>query len=100
MLLLVLILAAVTTFVWLLQFQKRLRMPWWAALLLSILHVIYGVVCVRAFARLEGASSGAMSIFGAVFFMPVGYFLGAKLFRRPLADVFDIFAVPMIFTLF
>ena len=41
-----------------------------------------------------------MSIFGAVFFMPVGYYLGAKLFRRPLADVFDIFAVPMIFTLF
>lgn len=75
-------------------------MTWWAALVLSILHVIFGVACVRVFARLEGASSGAMSIFGAVFFMPVGYYLGAKLFRRPIADVFDIFAIPMIFTLF
>lgn len=75
-------------------------MPWYAALLLSVAHVIFGVLCVRVFARFEGAGSGAMSIFGAVFFMPLGYFLGAKLFKRPVADVFDVFAVPMIFTLF
>lgn len=98
-LLCVLLLAAIFTFLWLLRFRQRLRMTWWAALLLSILHVLYGVACVRVFARFEGAGVGAMSIFGAVFFMPLGYFLGAKLFKRSAAEVFDIFAIPMIFTL-
>lgn len=99
-LLVILILAGTATFLWLLQFRSRLRMTWWAALGLSVLHVLFGVLCVRVFARLEGASVGSMSIFGAVFFMPIGYFLGAKLFRRPMAEVFDIFSIPMIFTLF
>lgn len=99
-LILILVLAGAATFLWLLRFRARLRMTAWAALGLSILHVLFGVFCVRIFARFEGASAGSMSIFGAVFFMPVGYFLGAKLFRRPAADVFDVFAVPMIFTLF
>lgn len=99
-LVIVLVLAAAATFLWLMRFCQRLRMTWWAALGFSILHVFFGVLCVRVFARFEGASVGAMSIFGAVFFMPLGYFLGAKLFKRPMAEVFDIFAVPMIFTLF
>lgn len=95
----ILLFAAVFTFYWLLQFRKRLRMSWQAALPLSLLHVVFGVACVRVFARLEGADAGAMSIFGAVFFMPIGYYLGAKLFKRQTAEIFDIFAVPMIFTL-
>ncbi|MBQ1167488.1 MAG: prolipoprotein diacylglyceryl transferase [Bacteroidales bacterium] len=99
--LLLLGLAAVVTFLWLLQFRSRLRMKWYAALCLSILHVIYGVFCVKAFAVLEGnpISNGAMSLFGAVFFMPLAYWLGAKLTRRSVAEVFDIFAPCMIFTL-
>lgn len=100
-LLLLLGLAAVVTFVWLLQFRGRLRMKWYVALFLSILHVIYGVVCVKVFAVLEGnpVSNGAMSLFGAVFFMPLAYWLGAKLTKRSAAEVFDIFAPAMIFTL-
>ena len=31
--------------------------------------------------------------------MPVAYYLGAKLFKRPVAEVFDIFSIGMIFTL-
>ena len=98
-LLAILTFAAAATFVWLLAARKRLKMPWYVALILAILHVAYGVFCVRIFARMEGAGSGAMSLFGAVFFMPIGYWLGAKLFKRPPAEVFDLFAVPMIFTL-
>lgn len=98
-LLLILVFAALLTIAWLLAVRKRLNMPWYAAVLFGALHVVYGVLCVRVFARMEGAGSGSMSLFGAVFFMPVAYMLGARIFKRPAAEVFDLFAVPMIFTL-
>ena len=101
-LVLVLGMAAAVTFIWLAALRERLRMSWLAALLLSLLHVAYGVFCVKVFAVLEGnpASRGAMSLFGAVFFMPLAYWLGAKLTKRSAAEVFDIFSACMIFTLF
>ena len=94
-------LAAECTFVWLLHFRGRLQMAWYVAIGLSLLHVAYGVFCVKAFAVLEGneLGEGAMSLFGAVFFMPLAYWLGAKLTKRSTAEVFDIFAICMIFTL-
>ena len=98
-LLLMLAAAAVFTFVWLLRLRERLHMSWYAALAFSILHVLYGVTCVKVFAVMEGANVGAMSIFGAVFFMPLAYFVGAKISKRKTAEVFDIFAPCMIFTL-
>ena len=98
-LLVILLIAGAATFAWLMAKRKRLNMKWYVALILSAVHVVCGVLCVRVFARMEGAGSGAMSIFGAVLFMPVFYFIGAKIFKRPMAEVFDIFAIPMIFTL-
>ena len=98
-LLVILVAAGAATFAWLLAMRRRLDMKWYAALILAVVHVFCGVACVRVFARMEGAGAGAMSIFGAVFFMPVFYFIGAKIFKRPMAEVFDIFAIPMIFTL-
>lgn len=100
-LLLLLVFAAVCTFIWLMRFRSRLGMKWYAALCCSILHVAYGVFCVKAFAVLEGnpVSNGAMSLFGAVFFMPVAYWLGAKIFKRDTRTVFDLFTVPLVFTL-
>ena len=91
--------ASVFGAVWLILLRQRLNMHPLMAILLAMLHTAYGVLCVKAFAIMEGANAGAMSLFGAVFFMPVAYFLGAKLFKRPMAEVFDIFAVVMIFTL-
>ena len=70
-LLIILLAAGAATFAWLLAMRKRLEMKWYMALLLSVLHVLAGVACVKVFARMEGAGSGAMSIFGAVLFMPV-----------------------------
>lgn len=100
-LLLLLGLATIGTVLWLLQFRRRLQMCWYTALLLSLLHVAYGVFCVKIFAILEGnqPGSGAMSLFGAVFLMPLGYYLGARATKRSVAEVFDIFAICMIFTL-
>lgn len=97
-LILVLVLASALTFLWLLQFRERLRMTWYAALLLTVLHVFYGVGTVKLFAAMEGAPGG-MSLFGAVFFMPLAYFAGAKLFKRSPALVFDVFTPCTVVTL-
>ena len=42
---------------------------------------------------------GNMSLFGAVFFMPLVYWAFAKLSGRSAADVFDVFTVCLVFTL-
>lgn len=76
---------------------------WYSALLCAVLHTIYGVLTVKLFAFLETGfnpeSLGNMSLFGGVFMMPLAYWLGAKLFKRPCKEVFDIFTPCMIFTL-
>lgn len=94
--------AAIFTFFWLYAFRKRLRAKWYALLIISVLHIITGVMCVKLFAFLEapdGGFVGAMSLFGAVFFMPVFYIIGAKIFKRDMRQVFDLFTVPLVFTL-
>lgn len=94
--------AAVFTFFWLYAFRKRLRAKWYALLIISALHIVLGVASVKLFAFLEapgGGFKGAMSLYGAVFFMPLLYFLGAKIFRRDMRTVFDLLTVPLLFTL-
>ena len=67
----VLVVAAVFTFCWLARNRTRLRMGWPVTILVTVLHVLFGVFCVKAFAFLEsGAASDGfskMSIFGATF---------------------------------
>lgn len=99
LLLLLLLLGIAATFLWLLRFRERLKISWLAALAMAIGQEICGVVNVMAFARLEGAGVGAISMFGAVFFTPLAIWLNAKLIRRPASELFDILAIPMIFTL-
>lgn len=96
--------ASIATFIWLMLARRRLEIKWYAAALIAVLHVLCGVLCVKLFAVAEAgfdfSQFSGQSLFGAVFFLPLFYYLGAKLFRRKPADVFDCFAVPMIFTLF
>ena len=93
---------AVFTAVWLVLLRKRLDMPWYAAIPLAILHTVYGVLTVKVFAFLETGfntdSLGNMSLFGGVFFMPLAYWLGAKLSKRSYREVFDVFTPCIIFT--
>ena len=102
---LTLLLAAGSCFncIWLLRFRKELRLGIPAAVVIAVLHTIYGVFCVSVFAVIEGlgdpSSVGNMSLFGGVFFMPIAYFAGAKLTGRSVAQVFDIFTICMVFTL-
>ncbi len=83
---------------WLSEFKKKLDITSISVFAISILHTIAGVLSVKLFAFLEGGEPGGMSLYGGIFFMPVLYYLGAKIFKRNVADVFDIFAICMIFT--
>lgn len=87
---------------WLVLMRDRLNMAWYAAIPLAIFHTVFGVLTVKVFAFLETgfdkATLGNMSLFGGVFFMPVAYWLGAKLFKRPMKETFDVFTPCMIFT--
>lgn len=91
------------TFIWLCLLRNRLRIKWYIALPIAICHTLYGVLTVTVFAFLETGFDtdrlGNMSLFGGVFFMPLAYWLGAKLSRRKTAEVFDIFTICMLFTL-
>lgn len=97
---LLLLLAAGTIYSYscLVENGEKLRIGKTAAAVTALLHTLIGVVCVKAFAFLEGAAGG-MSLYGSIFFMPVLYFAGAKLLRRSVADVFDCFTLCIVFTL-
>ena len=60
------------------------------------------MLTVKVFAFLEAGfntdSLGNMSLFGGVFFMPLAYWLGAKLSKRSYREVFDVFTPCIIFT--
>ena len=91
------------TFLWLMLCKERLRIKWYAALPIAVLHTICGVLCVKVFAVVEVgfdmSKAGSMSLFGGIFILPLFYYLGAKLTRRKPAEVFDVFTICMIFTL-
>lgn len=95
----ILVFASLFGYFWISSHKKKLSINDGMSLLLAVLHTLAGVICVKAFAFLEGAEAGAMSLFGAVFFMPAFYFAAAKLTKRKTADVFDIFVILIIFTL-
>lgn len=103
--LLLLLTGTAFTFAWTMLNRDRLRFRWYIAAPLALLHTIVGVACVVAFAKLEAIGSGAsadgvtFSLFGAIFFLPLFYFLLAKISKRRTADVFDVFTVSMVFTL-
>ena len=78
--------------------RRQLQMKWYAVIAFSVLHTVCGVLSVKAFAFLETGDAGNMSLFGGVFFMPVLYFISAKVSKRNIKAVFDIFTICMIFT--
>ena len=90
--------ATIFCYFWLSQFKKKLRIGEGKAFLIAVLHTVIGLLCVKLFAFIEG-NAGGMSLYGGIFFMPVFYFVVSKLTKRNIADVFDIFAVCMVFTL-
>lgn len=43
-------------------------------------------------------AAGNMSLFGGVFFMPVAYYIAAKIIKCKVSDLFDICTICMLFT--
>ncbi len=90
------------TFFWLERNKSKLKIKTWVAVLLAVLHTVMGVMCVKVFAVMETldfSKAGSMSLFGGIFFLPLFYWTGAKLFKRKTSIVFDVFTTCMIFTL-
>ena len=77
---LIVLLTIVTLFdvFWLYKMRARLRMKWYAIVIVSVLHTVIGVGSVKAFAFLESGDIGNMSLFGGIFFMPVAYYTSAR----------------------
>ena len=87
---------------WLIFMREQLNMKWYVAIPLAILHTLCGVLSVKIFAFLEtgfnSESLGNMSLFGGVFMMPLTYMLGAKISKRNMSEVWDIFTPCMLVT--
>ena len=96
--------ATILSFVWLFAFNKnKLNAKWWEILIIVLIHTLYGVLTVKFFAILEVGfnfeKAGNMSLFGGIFFMPIMYYIYAKIKKLPLSLVFDIFVIPLAITL-
>lgn len=101
-LLLCLAAGALCSSLWLWAFRRRLDLPPWAAVPAAVLHTLAGLVCVKLFAGLESFQltlAGGMSLYGAIFFLPLFYFAAGRLFSRPMAPLFDVLTLCMISTL-
>lgn len=95
--------ATVLSFVWLFINRKKINAKWWEVLILALTHTLVGVGFVKLFALLEAGfdttKAGALSMFGGVFFMPIYYFVYAKIKKLPIGLVFDIFTISLVSTL-
>ena len=102
-LLMMLLTGTIFTFCWLYAHRELLKLKWYTAVLIAVLHTTWGVFCVKVFAFAESGfdlkTVGNMSLFGGVFLMPAFYFCMAKLLRLKCAQVFDCCTICMIFTL-
>ena len=101
-LLILLSVGAVFTSVWLILLRKRLNIAWYAAIMIAMLCITSGVIFVKVFAFVETGLSqnslGNMSLFGAVFGMPLIFFFISKISQSPYQKVYDSLTPCMIFS--
>ena len=84
------------------NYKSELQINTSSAIILALLHTIVGVLCVKLFAGLESLSNplnAGMSLFGALFFLPLFYWMGSKITHREMAIIFDDFCLCVIIAL-
>ena len=95
-------LAAIINFDWLMQMKKRLSMNAFSVLISTILFECYILLSVMTFAVVETgfdfSKFGNRSLFGAVFLVPLGLWIEARLIKRDVAEVMDVFSIPAVVT--
>ena len=94
----ILLAATFLSFWWLLHFRERLGLKTAWIFVLSICHTLIGTASVKLFAALEGVPGG-MSIYGAVFFLPVFYLTVSLVLKINVSEAFDLLTIPTISTL-
>ena len=92
-----LVIGVVLMSVWWLKFQKKLNMKWYWAPILSTLHFIFSLIFVKFWALLEvgfvAEKAANMRLYGAIFLLPIVYYIGAKVSKRDVSLVMDMLAV-------
>ncbi len=86
---------------WLLKFEKKLKIQWPEAMLVSLTHVVVGWSCMWLLALAEVGfaveKAANMRLYGAIFVLPFLYYAWAKKTGRDVALVMDISAICVIF---
>lgn len=89
--------------VWLFVMRKRLNIRPLTSAMLGVTYTLFGVLSVKLFAFLEtgfsSASFGNMSLFGGVFFMPVCFYVTAKIVKVSERELVDVVTPSMLFML-
>ena len=85
---------------WLLHFKEKFKYKSAAVVPLAFFSMAVGVLCLKLFAVVEAPGDPTaitrFSLFGFVFFMPIAFWIGAKITKRKFPDVLDAFSLPMI----
>lgn len=83
--------------VWWLKFKEKLNMKWYWAPILSVAHFTFSLIFIKFWALVEvgfvAEKAANMRLYGAIFFLPVVYYLGARLTKRNPALVMDMLSV-------
>lgn len=103
-LMILLLLATIVNFVWLYLNRKDLKMGLIFSIFYSIFLTITGVISVVLFSFAENGfdinSLGNISLFGAIFLMPIIDFYYALIKKIPIGRLFDLMAISLAETLF
>lgn len=77
----------------------ELRLSWLHIILLSVIHTLMGVFSAKVWSALEnstGLLNSGVSLFGAVFLLPLFYFFYGKITGKDMSLVFDTFSICLI----
>lgn len=81
------------------MYRKILEISGIHTCLLAFVHTFMGVVSVKIFGALETSDdilNASMSLFGAIFFLPLFYFIYGKVMKKDIRTVFDILSICLI----
>lgn len=95
-------LGTVVGIMWLYILRDKMNVSKFAIPFISISNSIAGLICVKLFAGLENLGSpifSGQSLYGAIFLLPIFYFIWSRVFQKDVKVTFDVLALCTISTL-